>query len=345
MKTLEVRNVCQALSLCVEYLLSSGRPEKSRAGDVIVAPFPVMTITRQPTERVLLSRVRDANPFFHLYEAMWMLGGREDSAPLNEFVRDFGRSYGEGDGRVHGAYGRRWRTALGFDQLSFVVETLGRDPTSRQCVIQMWDSSAYAYRQSVGHDDLRGSWRDRPCNTHCYLRVLDGALDLTVCCRSNDMILGAHGANAVHFSVLQEYLAARIGVRVGFMYQLSNNAHAYVAELDRLRDRAARHHSVNLSGALWRDLYSEKNLRTTPLFDVPDRIDEDVGKFLAWYDCYAPTVPKYANRWFSTTLTPVVVAHKAFKVRDYDWALRSAGNVEAEDWRMACAEWIERRAK
>jgi thymidylate synthase len=53
-------------------------------------------------------------------------------------------------------------------------------------------------------------------------------LDLTVLCRSNDVVWGAYGANAVHFSVLQEYLAGRIGVDVGVMYQFSNNYHGYV---------------------------------------------------------------------------------------------------------------------
>jgi hypothetical protein len=50
---------------------------------------------------------------------------------------------------------------------------------------------------------------------------------MQVNCRSNDIIWGAYGANAVHFSFLQEWLAWAIGVRVGVFYQVSFNYHIY----------------------------------------------------------------------------------------------------------------------
>jgi hypothetical protein len=51
------------------------KPQGSRAGDVLVAPHPVMSVTSIPTERVLFDPARDANPFFHLFESLWMLAG------------------------------------------------------------------------------------------------------------------------------------------------------------------------------------------------------------------------------------------------------------------------------
>lgn len=242
----------------LELLLSEGVAEDSRAGRVIVAPWPVTTAYTHPRERVLFSAIRDANPFFHLVEALWMIAGRSDAGLLNLFVRDFGDRYAEPGGDIHGAYGHRWRghfwrdnhvvppgAAPGrhIDQLDEAVRILKEDPTSRQVVIAMWDPTI-----DLGVPGLK----DRPCNTHIYLRVrmteamvsgdqMTGAgpvLDLTVMCRSNDIIWGAYGANAVHFSVLQEYLAARIGVDVGTFYQVSNNFHAYEKELHRLAARA-----------------------------------------------------------------------------------------------------------
>ncbi len=38
-----------------------------------------------PRERVLFSRERDANPFFHLMESLWILAGREDLGFLEHF--------------------------------------------------------------------------------------------------------------------------------------------------------------------------------------------------------------------------------------------------------------------
>jgi Thymidylate synthase len=338
-----VRNVCQALPKTVE-LLYSGHAEKSRAGDVLVAPCPVVTVYEMPTERVLFSAARDANPWFHLVEALWMLAGRDDSATLNRFVRDFGSRYAEPDGRIHDAYGRRWRSGFGFDQLETTVQRLSRDPQDRQCVISMWDA------HPEGFNDLLGDVRGRPCNTHLYVRVRGGkVLDLTLCCRSNDMILGGHGANAVHFSVLQEYLAARVGVDVGLLYQLSNNSHVYVTEMERIRERlrkTGRDSSiVGVIASLTDDRYGDGSRKfplTAPMFNKPRGVDDDVQKFFRQLDTDEYD-GQFENRWFNTTLRPMMIAHDLFRRRKLREAREHCEHVAAPDWRMACSEWIERR--
>jgi len=367
MKTIEARNVNQALQMGLKYLIEEGKEEQSRAGNVLVAPVPVMTVTRFPQERVLFSSVRDANPFFHLREAMWMLAGGNEVKALTPYVSRF-VEFAEPDGAIHGAYGYRWRHALGFDQLEHVIDVLKADPTSRQCVIQMWD----ARENDVGQDfseygmhDLRGKWKDRPCNTHIYLRVkpeeqqnyyrtlngvkelvemtpISASLDLTVCCRSNDAIWGAHGANAVHFSILQEYLAARIGVSVGKMYQLSNNYHAYLSELNRLAIRGECT-LEKLPEIIEADHITET---PRPLFDKPDAIDKDIQIFEQWCSDSNVLLSKnvYENNWFSDTLVPAMRAHALYKLNE-KIAFSEANIIAAMDWRIACTEWLQRRKK
>jgi hypothetical protein len=53
---------------------------KAVATKVLVSQTPVVTCYSAPTQRVLFSPMRDANPFFHLMEALWMLAGRDDVA-------------------------------------------------------------------------------------------------------------------------------------------------------------------------------------------------------------------------------------------------------------------------
>jgi thymidylate synthase len=385
MHVIDVRNTARALPAIVEYLQDSGSVESSRAGPVLVAPGPVVTVTRRPTERVLFAPVRDANIFFHGYEAIWLLAGRDDAAPLGRFVRKFGENYGEPGGVIHGAYGRRWRSAFGFDQLDAVVNILRRDPSSRQAVVQMWDCSLPGTREvdhgpstvpgdrvvsyeDTGCNDLLGKWKDRPCNDIIMLRVrppersagrdgeevIEGPwLDLTVCCRSNDMIWGGMGANSFSFSVLLEYLAARIGVEVGVMYQVSNNAHVYVAEMERLERRALEHvtHAdgpLALRQTLENDRYYGLGLIVRPMFDAPDSVDEDVRRFVGWYDAIqegtAP-LPRYENPWFRGTLERAMLAHWHHKRGDPTTALELAGRIETPDWRFACVEWLQRRQK
>jgi thymidylate synthase len=216
MDVIRARNVNGAYRQGIALLRRKGELQQSRAGEVLVVPNPVTTIYQRPMERVLFDPGRDANPFFHLGEALWMLAGRNDATWLNRFVKDFSSRFAEEDGHQHGAYGFRWRVHFemegggppsgwfcGPDQLETIIELLKRDPTDRRIVLTMWDPVA----------DLAANKKDIPCNTHAYLRVrqqvdpqsvgLMPVLDITVCCRSNDAIWGAYGANAVHFSVLQ----------------------------------------------------------------------------------------------------------------------------------------------
>jgi Thymidylate synthase len=183
---------------------------------------------------------------------------------------------------------------------------------------------------------LRGPWKDRPCNTTIYLRNNDGALDMTVCCRSNDMIWGTHGANAVHFSILQEYFAARIDLGIGTLYQISNNAHVYLDIYNKLISKCAPTDFLD-------DRYFH-GVKALPMFEAPEYIDEDIHAFMKSYHERA-AYGDYKNKWFLNTLVPAMGAHEAYRKKDYKNALLLASGIEAQDWELACSEWIERRAK
>lgn len=392
MHVIRARNVAEALSAGLAYLLEHGAREESRAGPVLVAPGPVATVYEQPTERVLFSAVRDANPFLHLMESLWMLQGRDDVAFLNRFVGDFGARFGEADGRLHGAYGHRWRRALGFDQLDAVVKKLRANPQDRQAVIQMWDATPDhegryfaggmpSTRLDIGSDDLRGAWADRPCNTHIYLRVreecghleksknfersgvlsqtINRVLDITVLCRSNDIVWGAYGANAVHFSVLQEYLAARIGVGVGRYTQVSNNFHAYESELGRLLTRVVRPFVLEASAGLSLPLALQDQrygvVRPDALVDNPSTFDDELRLLLAVYEGSDPTdlemgadhstLGNLLNGFLHGTVFPMLMAHRAWRAKDVGKTDRWLHQIEAADWCSATTEWIQRRRK
>jgi thymidylate synthase len=239
----------------------------SRYGEVVVIDEPVIITYSRPRERVLFNAARDCNPFFHIYEALWTLAGRNDVAPLSYYNRravDF-----SDDGETwNDAYGHRWRNGpyLGkgvdyprgrADQLDILVDHLGRKSESRRAVLQMWNvgddllnidnSKAVCCNLSVLFSVGLGPCRAcqgtgvlcmtagphgpddyRPCPT-CNGMPHDRPhhLDMTVFNRSNDLIWGALGSNFVVFSFLQEYVAARLGLDVRTYHQVSNNLHAY----------------------------------------------------------------------------------------------------------------------
>jgi hypothetical protein len=327
--TLDVRNVCEALPAGLRLLEQLGTWEDSRNGRVLIAPGPVATVYHKPMERVLVARGRDANPFFQLMEAMWMLDGRRDAAFLNTYVRDFGERYAEEDGNLWGAYGYRWQHWFGceddddpVDQLERIGEMLRRNHQDRRAVLAMWD----------GNLDLGADRRDIPCNTHVYFRVFRDYLDMTVCCRSNDIVWGAYGANAVHFAFLQEYMSALVGVRPGMYTQFSNNYHVYEPIYRKML--AAKAH-----GALDEDGYRESGLEALPLVDDIQTFRRELSDLL--------TCPRHgavlSNRFLSHTVLPVAMVHRHWSEGNRHIALEASRAIEAPDWRRACHEWMQRR--
>lgn len=323
-----------------------GVREETRNGPALVIPEPVMTIYERPMERVLLDLTRDVNPFFHLMKSLWMLSGRRDVASLDPFIGTL-KKYSDDGETYHGAYGYRWRHFFGHDQLSEIIQILRDDPTTRRAVLTMWDPDA----------DLGGSSKDHPCNTQIYFRVTGGVLDMTICCRSNDAIWGAYGANAVHMSVLQEFMAAASGLVVGRMYQLSNNLHAYVDVFERLSSVVVDQSSVSLC---WENQYESERVHVTPLFlqcpDVPvavimAEIDGLWGAITRLWDApgnegvsFPQDSPVLTEelRWSASMMVTSYWCHRHESTRA---ALRAAELIPGSDWHAACTQWIDRHAK
>lgn len=320
----------------------------SRNGEVVVCDTPVTTVYGRPQERVLFDSQRNANPFFHLFESLWMLAGRDDPEYLNIFIPSFGSRYAEMDttGRLWGAYGHRWRNNFQFDQLDDVVARLRADSSDRRCVIQMWDCDRDLYKPSHPAQP-----KDVPCNTQIYPRVRfdrpsgKWVLDITVTCRSNDLIWGAYGANAVHFSVLQEYLAARIGVGVGVYYQVSNNMHVYTSELDAVTRRETVHefngdiYAMDSSPAVVVPMFSDYSENTNR--DCGKFFDEQIAIFLN-----DPADKGIQLPWLKKIAQPMWDAHSQQKLGDLEAAERTiVERMPVCDWRLAGVRWLNRKQR
>lgn len=354
MHVIRASNVNTALVLGLRHLIERGAEHDTRAGVALTAPEPVTTMYERPRERVLLAPWRDANPFLHLYESLWMLAGRRDVAPLQRIVKRFA-SFSDDGTTLRDAYGHRWRRHFGYDQLQHVIGELRSNPKSRRVVLQMWDA-----REDLGR---HSSVRAVPCNLLATFRVRQGDLDMSVHCRSNDALWGAYGANAVHFSILQEYVAAAIGAGVGAYWQVSDDFHAYRGALDDALERGGAAALTPL------DPYrGDTDMRVIPLMrgdekDSAVRFDAALFIWMASVDA-AVSAPWSQDSWQNARLArgyphepilhdvagPLLGAHDAW--------LRSPGGPEERyerarahlevhatpcDWTLAAAEWFERR--
>lgn len=329
MLVIDVANVQQAFAEGCREVSLHGVKTETRNGPAKVLPLPLTTLYRRPDQRVLIWEERDANPFFHLFESLWMLAGRRDVAWIQEYNSQIGQF--SDDGRTfNGAYGYRWRTSFGTDQLQLIIENLQRNPNCRRQVLTMW--SAY----DLSH---QGS-KDLPCNTHAYFQVnTEGALDLMVCNRSNDLIWGAYGANAVHFSVLLEVVAAMSGLPMGRYFQTSMNTHVYERHWD-LVDEMADHAPDPVSGPTFKDIdpYAHGVIAPLPLVEDRTQWFRDLDMFMR--DRRAI----YRNPFFSTVAQPLREAWRLFKAKDLTQAIGVAGTCAATDWKLAAVSWLQRRA-
>ena len=325
-------SVSEALSKGLRLLLARGIEEPSRNGGVLVMSGPVITEYLYPERRVLFSPLRDANPFFHLMEALWMLAGRRDLAFPKQFNKRFGEYSDDGE-TLHAAYGHRWRYNFGVDQVEAVIVELRRDPATRRAVISMADPARDIPALQAGGKDL-------PCNTTIYFDARGGAINMTVCCRSNDILWGAYGANAVHFSILQEFVAACVGLPAGIYRQMSNNYHLY---LNVLNQQAMRNMALEADAS---DAYRQSGR----FFVAPlELVQGDPKEFLYELTAFlADPLSDYAYNepFFGTVAAPMYAAWNEWKTRAPGWverALNAAGAIAASDWNKACVEWLQRR--
>ena len=305
-------------------LRTNGQPELSERGPVLAMPGPVCTEYSDPRKRVLFSERRDANPVFHLMEAIWMLAGSNDVRFLEQFNSGY-RNYADpGTDVVWGAYGNRWRyvdTSPGMasmDQLKMLVYLLTENPLSRRAVLSMWDPVL----------DLGTDHADRPCNLNCMFDCRGGVLNMTVTCRSNDMLWGAYGANVVHFSMLQEWMAAALKMPIGVYRQFSNNFHVYTD------NEMVKSFIVSPQGE-YEGSYPTIIPMVQPGASADDFL-EDCEKLVT-----DPKSFSFKSYFISEVAHPLMLAYLDRKAGK-PWNVNYVPNC---DWKQAFLEWVDRRAK
>ena len=317
--------------------------KESRAGNVIEHECAVSTVYEKPWERVLFEEVRDANPFFHFMEGLWMLAGRNDLTFVKQYNNRMG-DYSDDGETLHGAYGWRWidyfrdgsSVALGtINQLDIIIERLKNDPTDRRCVLQMWDPV----------NDLNRKGVDVPCNTSIYFKIRNNRLLMTVCCRSNDIIWGTFGANIVHMSMLQEYVARAIDVEIGEYTQVSDSFHAYTKVFDEMHSRLEESDVFDYySMKHFENPYSNKSINYYPMVNS-DNIEDWNKELVKFLDRKPFEEVEFEDVFFSDVAVPLQDAWFLHKQGETDAALSEVQNCIATDWATAGFDWLMRRVK
>jgi thymidylate synthase len=145
---------------------------------------------------VVTSPVRKLNYRFMAAEALWILSGSNELAPLQRFIKTYDRFSDDGK-TLFGAYGPRI-----MPQLDYVVKTLLTDRDTRQAVLTIWRESPPASK-------------DIPCTVAMSFSIRDGRLYQHVFMRSSDAWLG------VPYDM---FSFACVGLRIGCLYNQRRDA-------------------------------------------------------------------------------------------------------------------------
>ncbi len=196
------------------------------------AGFPLLTLRKIPLK-------------LFIAEIVWFIMGSKNP---DDFVGKFTKiweDFKEVDGTIAAAYGYRWRKHFGRDQLGQLITHLENEPHSRQGVIVTWDPSD----DGLYGEGLKGTYKkNAPCPYTFTVNIIGNKLHLHNTVRSNDMMLGCPH-DIAGFALLQNILAARLGVKAGTLTHSISNAHIYDIHYDAawaLVDRANNHSEVFL---------------------------------------------------------------------------------------------------
>jgi thymidylate synthase len=202
-----------------------GKPVGTRGRETLEI-LDFVSVIEEPHPCILIPS-RKWNPWLAMSEALWILAGRNDTKallPYNSHITD----YSDDGETMYGAYGERI-----FDQIDDLIERLRKDPNDRRAVLQIWEYNHSVEETKDGlhsfyeTSDLTYETKDPPCNNMVYFKLREGKLHMTVMCRSNDIHFGLFAVNIPTFSILQQYIASRLGVETGNQTHLSNSLHVY----------------------------------------------------------------------------------------------------------------------
>lgn len=222
----------------------NGVYKESRAGETksvfgrmlrwdLAEGFPILT-TRKVALRIAFE------------ETWFFLSGNTDTKVLEEkkiniwkgnTTREFLDKQGLTDlpeGSLGTGYSHQWRNyggtigmENGVDQITELVEGLKKDPDSRRHIVSAWNPT-----------QLDGTPLP-PCHVYHQYYVADGKLSSSFMLRSNDVPYGLP-YNIMSYSLLTSAIAKLLGLDVGEIVYMGNDAHIYVEQLPMIQEQIKR---------------------------------------------------------------------------------------------------------
>lgn len=117
------------------------------------------------------------------------------------------------------------------DQVDYILTTLQRDPSNRQCVINLWNV------QELGEMNLV------PCCYSSVWNIIDGRLNCMLVQRSADYPVGVP-FDTTEYAVLVHMFARHLGVKPGILTHVMADSHIYENQYDGVKKQLEQYEKL-----------------------------------------------------------------------------------------------------
>ena len=139
-------------------------------------------------------------------------------------------SFAQEWGELGPVYGKQWRDFNGFDQLSWLIDEIKRNPNSRRLIISAWNASEIEEMAKAGLP---------PCHTLCQFYVIDNKLSCQLYQRSADVFLGVP-FNIASYALLTMMIAQVCDFELGDFVHTFGDAHIYINHFEQTEELLGR---------------------------------------------------------------------------------------------------------
>jgi thymidylate synthase len=183
------------------------------------AGFPLLTTKKLYTRSII-------------YELLWFLRGDTNINYLHEHNVHIWDEWADAEGNLGPIYGHQWRSFRGadgktVDQISWVVDEIRRNPSSRRLIVSAWNP--------VEMDEMALP----PCHCLFQFYVAEGRLSCQLYQRSADTFLGVP-FNIASYALLTHMIAHVTGLQPGEFVHTLGDAHLYLNHIDQVKLQLAR---------------------------------------------------------------------------------------------------------
>lgn len=195
-------------------IYNSGTFEQNERTGIATKRLPATQIVVDLEHEFPILLSKKVNWIAAVKEILWIMQKQSNvTADLGSHIWD---SWTGPDGTIGKTYGYQIKKPTrGFsDQVSYVLNTLDRDPSNRQCVINMWNVAELGEMNLV------------PCVYSSIWNIINGRLNCMLVQRSADYPIGVP-FDTTQYAVLLYMFARHLNVRPGRLTHVMADSHIY----------------------------------------------------------------------------------------------------------------------